>query len=59
MTSPAVALLVISLYPSPGVPGIGSPYWTLCCVLTGAMAGIAWLSYDFRRLRQRQHLEAF
>jgi hypothetical protein len=60
MTGPAAFLLIASLVPKPEVVhDIGGPAWTLCSLFAGAMAGVGWLSYDFRRLRQRRHLEAF
>jgi hypothetical protein len=60
MTGPAVLLMVVSLFPAPTtLHDIGGPGWTMVCILTGALAGIGWLSYDFRRRRQRRHLEAF
>ena len=55
MTAPAACLVIASLYPPPGMAGVGSPFWTC----TAALAGIGWITYDFRRLRQRRHLEAF
>lgn len=59
LTAPAAFLVIGSAYPTPGLAGIGSPFWTITAALAGAMAGIGWITYDFRRLRQRRHLEAF
>jgi hypothetical protein len=59
MTAPAAFLVFGSMHPPSGLAGIGNPYWTITSALAGAMAGIGWITYDFRRMRQRRHLEAF